>query len=94
MTNEEAIEILKGYRNRLTSSCSNQLWDDIEAFDLAIKALEEHPTGKWNIRRTTVTKYYWECPYCEATYPQDRDHQFAPKHCAWCGIKMEEAEDE
>lgn len=40
MTNEEAIEIIKAYKDRLTSSCSNQLDNDIEAFNLAIKALE------------------------------------------------------
>ena len=40
MTNEEAIEIIKAYKDRLTSSCSNQLNNDIEAFNLAIKALE------------------------------------------------------
>lgn len=41
MDNEHAIEIMKAYRDRLTSSCSNQLDSDIEAFNLAIKALED-----------------------------------------------------
>lgn len=41
MDNEHAKEIMKAYRDRLTSSCSNQLDSDIEAFNLAIKALEE-----------------------------------------------------
>lgn len=41
MTNEQAKEIMKAYRDRLTSSCSNQLDSDIEAFNLAIKALED-----------------------------------------------------
>lgn len=41
MTNEQAKEIMKAYRDRLTSSCSNQLDSDIEAFNLAIEALED-----------------------------------------------------
>lgn len=46
-TNEEAIEILKGYKQRLENSCSNVLDEDIKALDLAIKALEERPQGEW-----------------------------------------------
>lgn len=41
MTNEEATEIIKAYKDRLTNSCSNLLDNDIEAFTLAIKALSE-----------------------------------------------------
>lgn len=41
MTNKEAIEILRLYKQRLDDSCSNLLKYDKEAFDLAIKALEE-----------------------------------------------------
>ena len=43
---EEAIEILKAYRYKLTSSVSNLLDEDIKAFDLAIKALEQEPCDK------------------------------------------------
>lgn len=41
MTNREAAEILKLYKQRLDESCSNLLDRDKEAFDLAIKALEQ-----------------------------------------------------
>ena len=41
MTDEKAIEILKAYRNQLSDSVSNHLDKDIEAFDMAIKALEQ-----------------------------------------------------
>lgn len=41
MDNKHAKEIMEAYRDRLTSSCSNQLDSDIEAFNLAIKALED-----------------------------------------------------
>ena len=43
MTREEATEILKAYRNKLSNSVSNQLDGDIKAFDMAIKALEQEP---------------------------------------------------
>lgn len=45
MTNKEAIEILKVYKQKLENSCSNQLDEDIKAFDLALKALEETKLG-------------------------------------------------
>ena len=41
MTNEEAAEILKLYKQRLDGSCSNLLDRDKEALVLAIKALED-----------------------------------------------------
>jgi hypothetical protein len=40
MTGEKALEIIKAYKKKLENSCSNQLDEDIKAFDLAIKALE------------------------------------------------------
>ena len=40
MTNKEAMEIMKGYREKLTNSCANNLFDDIEAFNIAIEALD------------------------------------------------------
>lgn len=43
MTNEEAKELLAIYRFNLIQSTSNQLEGDIEAFDMAIKALEQEP---------------------------------------------------
>lgn len=48
MTNEEAnaIEVLKVYRQELKDSPSNLLEKDIEAFDDAIKALEQRPIDK------------------------------------------------
>lgn len=43
MTKEEAKEILQEYRNKLSNSVSNQLDEDIKAFDMAIKALKQEP---------------------------------------------------
>ena len=44
MTREEALEVIKAYRNRLINSVSNQLDKDIEALDMAIQALSQEPT--------------------------------------------------
>jgi hypothetical protein len=41
MTVEEALVIIKAYKQKLENSCSNQLDEDIKAFNLAIKALED-----------------------------------------------------
>ena len=40
MKREDVIEILKGYKQRLDASCSNQLDVDKEAFEFAINAVE------------------------------------------------------
>ena len=39
MTNQEAIEVLNVYKKRLENSCSNQLDEDIESFNIAINAV-------------------------------------------------------
>jgi len=41
MTREEAIEVMKAYRNKVINSVSNQLDGDIEALNMAIKALSQ-----------------------------------------------------
>ena len=43
MTREEAIEVIKAYRDNLTNSTSNQLDGDIKAFEMAIQALSQEP---------------------------------------------------
>jgi hypothetical protein len=54
MTREEAIEVIKAYRDKLTNSASNQLDGDIEAFDMAIQAVSQEPCddcifkNEWN----------------------------------------------
>ena len=46
MTREEAIEVIKAYRDKLTNSASNQLDGDIEAFEMAIQALEQNESAE------------------------------------------------
>lgn len=56
MTNQEALEIIKGYKQRLDESCSNQLDKDKEAFALAIKALENETLQGDLISREVLLK--------------------------------------
>ena len=46
MTREEAIEVIKEYRDSLIISPSNQLDGDVKALDMAIQALSQEPTEK------------------------------------------------
>ena len=55
MTKQEALEIIKGYKQRLDESCSNQLDNDKEAFALAIKALE---TSDDMVSRRDLKEYF------------------------------------
>ena len=59
MTKDEAITVIKAYRDNLTNSASNQLDGDVEAFDMAIKALEQFET---------VTEFADRCRECGARY--------------------------
>ena len=45
ITDKEALEIIKAYRQKLTDSVSNQLDKDIEAFDVAVEAIESKING-------------------------------------------------
>ena len=91
MTNKEAIEIFKDRISICEYLFTHTYTEEQieEACNLAIKALEDRPTGGLRIKEIKVSRYYWECPFCGANYPQDRDHTFAPKYCSYCGAKME-----
>jgi len=54
------MEILKVYKQRLENSCSNQLDEDIKAFDLAIAALNRDGTIPYENGESTVCV----CPVC------------------------------
>lgn len=92
MSNEEVAEILKLYKQRLNESCSNLLDRDKEALDLAIKALEDRPQGKWELCKDTDGEY-GICSNCS----KDTDFSYYGKaynYCPNCGAKMKEAENE
>lgn len=72
MAREEAIEILKGYKLRFEQSCSNQLEEDIKAFDMAIEALQELPkrrkeAKRWR-RKALKEKPVVRCKECKHRY--------------------------
>ena len=64
MTNREAIEILKAYKQRLENSCSNQLDKDIKAFDIAIGVLNRDGTIPYENDESTVCV----CPVCGSVW--------------------------
>lgn len=76
MTNKEAIEVLnKHLRFYKISNCTT----DAEAVSLGIKALEDKPTGKWDITKIG----YYKCSEC-------RCEREIPEHfCGYCGTRME-----
>lgn len=56
MTNEEAIFFMTLYKQRLEASISNDMDKDIEAFDTAIKALEQEPCDDCISRQSVKRK--------------------------------------
>lgn len=62
MTREEAIEVIKAYRDKLTHSVSNQLDGDIEAFNMAIEALKQEPCDDAISRQAVVGYLCTHCP--------------------------------
>lgn len=87
MTNKEALEIIEAYRDKLKSSASNELDEDIAAFDAAIDALKIEKTGHW-ISNFNGTMY---CSRCH-TWFKDDDRYYYMHHCPYCGAKMETLE--
>ena len=86
MTKEEALRLLKTQRID---------GDDLhEAFDMALKALEEHKTGKWIEKDGWDGDVYYDCSVCGESWttiegtPWDNDMNYCPH----CGAKMERAE--
>ena len=79
MTNEEAEEVLAMYRFKLIQSISNQLEGDIEAFDVAIKALEQQPCED-AISRAALLEELGEEPFNWNDSPEEfqevRDYQW------------------
>lgn len=90
MTNKDAIIWLRGIREQFTGNCTTDTLVfisrcDIQALDLAIKALEDKPQGEWIIIDDTVC----ECPRCkhQQTFllsPKESNVNF----CEKCGADM------
>lgn len=78
MTNKEAIKELELMRK------FNYILAPIEAFDLAIKALEERPKGKW---LSSTDNWYHTCSECKREILKDSAND---SFCPNCGARMEE----
>lgn len=86
MTREEAIEILYQYSVRDMTYPK----EDIEAFELAIKALEQEPkTGHW-IVEVWNNKEHRTCSVCQRVV----DYEPCYHYCPYCGAKLEEESED
>ena len=84
MTNKEAIEILSNRLN--TYYCTDE---DLQAIDLAIKALEEKPKGHWIPNcHSEYINYGRHCSLC------GRNVEFSENFCPKCGADMREDNNE
>ena len=91
MTREDAILHMILRREELKHSVGD-LDEDIEAFDMAIEALEQEPkTGHWIEEDMFDGDVAYRCSECnelfwiESGTPKDNEYNFCPK----CGARME-----
>ncbi|MBO4543988.1 MAG: hypothetical protein J5725_12510 [Bacteroidales bacterium] len=86
---EMAISIIEAYKADLTSSASNQLFSDIEAFDLALQALREYRvSGEWI--SDSEKSWVLRCSICkkEAYFDDYEGEYLRSTYCPHCGAKM------
>ena len=96
MTREEAILYMTLYRQKLVGSVSD-LDKDIEAYDMAIKALEQEPkTGHWEYVQYDYNPRLgnWHCSECRCVVIEcvDKNEKGGIplyKYCPNCGARME-----
>ena len=90
MTNEEAIEILKLYKQRLEESVSTELGNDIRAFEMAITALSAEQTANWE-GIDDEPHEDWECTNCgKVIYCVENPYE-EYKFCPNCKSRMKGA---
>lgn len=83
MTNEEAIKYL--IQPFATSTkLYNEYLKQKEAYELAIKALEERPTGKWIVYKDN---YGNDKPVCSCCHKEQVGYA---NYCSYCGRRMRE----
>lgn len=92
MSNEEVIEVLKGL---VFGSFDRTTRKERQALDLAIKALEERPHGKWiYINKEDKKKGFGGyCSICKCDMPIGindwKQEYYESKYCPNCGAKMD-----
>jgi rubrerythrin len=83
MINKEAIEKLGYIKNQYHTLLNFDDYDEV--FDIAIKALEERPHGKWIPTRSWDNRDIWVCSKCGN---QNRYGITVEKACWCCGADM------
>ena len=98
MTKEEAIKTLKenvclicAYGGKNIDECDIRYCDNREAFNIAIKALENQKTGHWikheNPNLGQCMKISYECSNCKVWV--GCEYFIRKSYCTNCGAKME-----
>lgn len=101
MTNEEAVEKLKilkeDYWDGDGYGHESKLYDDtVVALDMAIQALEERKTGRWEWVQYESKPNFgnWHCSVCRRIISGAmtmKNPVFSYKYCPECGARMEGA---
>ena len=91
MTNKEAIEIVKTFRQAMDTPITEYRDILLGALDMAIKALEERPQGEWIITDAYPHKVY--CSVCYKTFADSKwevwkDGSLPRAYCPNCGADM------
>lgn len=83
--NEKAVEKLKMIRKQYNR------YEITHSIDLAIKALEQRPQGKWIVdyqeNEDALFRRGWKCPVCGT-----RNTYGMPPYCMYCGARLEKAD--
>lgn len=78
MTDEEAIKNIVAYMYY-----AEDIPEEVgKAFDVAIKALKERPTGEWILRSGDICVGYYKCSKCGEVERAEKNY------CPNCGAKM------
>ena len=99
MTREEAIRTLNTYR-RYADGISTDGEGDSTAFDMAIEALQDRPSGKWIVKQgnycgVELKEFY--CDKCGTRGALRRvfsDSEPLPNFCGHCGADMRGGADD
>lgn len=82
MTNQDAIKLIEHLKDEIVDLSDNE----IQAFDLAIKALEDKPQGEWKVYARQggipISDYCTNCKY------EMRWYKNKYNYCPNCGAKM------
>lgn len=94
MDGKKAIQILKWHRpvGAINAGFPVEPNEDMEAFNLAIKALEKQIPMKvlkeWDYAKGDITRYRYHCSSCESLIAYNKFNS-KEKYCKYCGQKLD-----